>query len=279
MCLASYRVHSIYVLRLFNDPIAILFAYMSFYALIRKKYTISAILFSFAISIKMNILLFAPAYALIYYENLGLIRSVKYGGLSAITQVLLASPFLLTDPYAYIKRAFNFGRIFLHQWTVNWRFLDEETFTSNAFFKALIIGHLVILLLMFWSRWLNAITMNRISLSVRRDDPILTLFIANLVGIAFCRSLHYQFYIWYYHSLPMLLWATNFSVVIKILILGCIEYSWNEYPSTKFSSLLLHASHLVVIIGLLLRHHQTKTNQSSNDVRTSSKKRHSKKRF
>lgn len=280
MCLASYRIHSIYVLRLFNDPIAVLFAYMSFYALLKKKYTTSAFLFSLAVSIKMNILLFAPAYALIYYENLGLLRSIRYASIALATQILLASPFLFRDPYAYLKGAFNFSRVFLHQWTINWRFIDEATFTSSSFFKLLLVGHLIVLFLIFWSRWLNAFLMGRNTFSVKRDDPILTLFIANLIGVAFSRSLHYQFYIWYYHSLPMILWATNYSVVVKILILGCIEYSWNGYPSTNFSSLLLHASHIAIIFGLFARHYHKVAPQESiiSSNRLSNKKKHPKRR-
>lgn len=265
MCFTSYRIHSIYVLRLFNDPIAVLFAYASFFAFLRKRYALSAFLFSFAISIKMNILLFAPGYALIFYEELGLIKSIKHAGIALGTQILLALPFLCRDPLGYLQRAFDFGRVFLHQWTVNWRFMDEETFKSREFFKTLLYIHIALLLLIFISRWLTVILKlfnpQRESTFIlwdsRREDPILTLFIANFVGVACSRSLHYQFYVWYYHSLPMILWATRYSVPLKILIMGCIEYSWNEYPSTTFSSLLLHASHLMIIIGLFTSQYKT----------------------
>lgn len=257
MCFTSYRVHSIYVLRLFNDPIAVLFAYSSFYALLRKKHTISALLFSFAIATKMNILLFAPAYALIFYEELGMVKSIKKACIAIALQLFLALPFLCTNPVGYFSRAFDFSRVFLHQWTVNWRFLDEQTFKSPEFFKLLLILHLILLFAVFWSRWLNMITLKRFNIKGWRDDHILTLFIANFIGIACSRSLHYQFYVWYYHSLPIILWATKYSVPLKLLILGCIELAWNEYPSTIFSSLLLHASHLTIIIGLFSRYLKT----------------------
>lgn len=256
MCLTSYRIHSIYILRLFNDPLAVLFAHASFYMLLRKRYSLSAFLFSFGVSIKMNILLYAPAYALIFYEDLGIIKSMKNAGIAAATQLVLATPFLYSDPVGYFKRAFNFGRVFLHQWTVNWRFLDEKTFASQEFFKILLAIHVILLFIMFWSRWLNVL-FNRFSFNVKRDDRILTLFIANFIGVACSRSLHYQFYVWYYHSLPMILWATPYSVVAKILILGCIEFSWNEYPSTVFSSSLLHASHFSILVGLIIRQFRT----------------------
>lgn len=265
MCLTSYRIHSIYVLRLFNDPVAILFAYASFYALLRKRHYLSSFLFSFAIAIKMNILLFAPAFALVFYEDLGLVRSLKNAAVAALTQLVLALPFLITNPIGYYQRAFNFGRVFLHQWTVNWRFLDEETFTSPTFFKILIAVHLILLFLVFWNRWLNVALCKRYTFHGRRDNPVLTLFIANFIGVACSRSLHYQFYVWYYHSLPMILWATRFSIPVKLLILGCIEFAWNEYPSTTFSSLLLHASHLAIIVGLLLRHVKMNKQQASQD--------------
>lgn len=276
MCFTSYRIHSIYVLRLFNDPVAILAAYMSFYLLLKKHHCLSAVMFSFAISIKMNILLFAPAYALIYYEDLGFLRSAKYGLVALLTQLSLAVPFIYTNPMGYLNRAFDFGRVFLYEWTVNWKIVDEDTFRSSQFHKLLLGLHVLILFLIFFTRWLNVILPKRISFTHRRDDPIVTLFITNFIGMAFSRSLHYQFYVWYYHSLPLILWTTNYSVVFKMLLLGLIEFSWNQFPANKFSSLLLHSSHFVILIGLFIRNYYKQTNQIEGSQRVSKnkKKRH-----
>lgn len=273
MCFTSYRIHSIYVLRLFNDPVAILAAYASFYLFLKKQHCLSAIMFSFAISIKMNILLFAPAYALIYYEDLGLLRSVKYGLVALVTQLTMAAPFIFANPMGYLNRAFDFGRVFLYKWSVNWKIIDEETFKSPQFFKLLIGLHVILLFLIFFTRWLNVILPKRFSFTHRRDDPILTLFITNFIGMAFSRSLHYQFYVWYYHSLPLILWATNYSVVVKMLLLGLIEYSWNQYPANKFSSFLLHSSHFVILIGLFTRNYFKPTSQQKEETITSKKKK------
>ena len=43
----------------------------------------------------------------------------------------------------------------------------------------------------------------------------LILFTANFIGVCFSRSLHYQFYVWYFHSLPLLLWFTPYEPKTK----------------------------------------------------------------
>jgi alpha-1,3-mannosyltransferase len=59
LCL-SRRLHSIFVLRLFNDCWAMGVAYLATWALQKKKFPLSIFLFSLAVSVKMNVLLFAP---------------------------------------------------------------------------------------------------------------------------------------------------------------------------------------------------------------------------
>lgn len=56
----SKRMHSIYVLRLFNDCWTMLFAYGALYLLMSRRVAASIAAFSVAVSTKMNVLLFAP---------------------------------------------------------------------------------------------------------------------------------------------------------------------------------------------------------------------------
>lgn len=66
-------------------------------------------------------------------------------------QVVLAWPFLSTFPAEYVGRAFELSRVFLHTWTVNWKFLPEPLFQSRELALGLLSAH-VALLAAFWAR-------------------------------------------------------------------------------------------------------------------------------
>ncbi|GAB1300116.1 Dol-P-Man:Man(5)GlcNAc(2)-PP-Dol alpha-1,3-mannosyltransferase [Apodemus speciosus] len=299
MCCASYRVHSIFVLRLFNDPVAMALLFLSINLFLARRWGWGCCCFrcldrgtSLAVSVKMNVLLFAPGLLFLLLTQFGfrgalpklaicaalqgsgrgesgeaflvLLVEVKelprlpshraplsddpegWGDpkelcwLHTHPQVVLGLPFLLENPIGYLSRSFDLGRQFLFQWTVNWRFLPEAIFLHRVFHLALLAAHLSLLLLFALCRWHRIVSI---------------LFTSNFIGICFSRSLHYQFYVWYFHTLPYLLWAMParwLTHLLRLLVLGLIELSWNTYPSTPFSSAALHLCHAVILLQLWL---------------------------
>ncbi|XP_065560597.1 lethal(2)neighbour of tid protein 2-like isoform X2 [Artemia franciscana] len=220
MSVTSYRVHSIFVLRLFNDPMAVCLFFVSLNLFLDNRWSLGSLFYSLAVSVKMNILLFAPALLLAYLATQGILGTVRQLSICALVQIVLALPFLLTDPVSYIKNSFNFGRVFYHKWTVNWRFIPEETFVDKYFHIGLLVLHLCVLLLFvkYWWRCLTSYAkLRKTGISVSSQLLILPLFCANFIGMAFSRSLHYQFYVWYFYTLPYLVWTTPFSAKIKSL--------------------------------------------------------------
>lgn len=260
LTLASYRIHSIYALRLFNDPLAMLFLYAAINLFISHRWYLGSLLFSLAVSIKMNILLFAPGLLLLLLE-ISLKHTAICLFICAATQALIGYPFLSTYPVAYLKNSFNLGRIFLFKWTVNWRFLPENIFTNQYFHLALLSLHLLILIIYYRSRIYSLYTIyrkapgrkNKLNDSINYLRKVVcTLFVSNFIGICFSRSLHYQFYVWYYHQLPFLFYLTGIeNSFIWIIGIGALEYCWNVYPSTIVSSSVLHFVHLVLLILIL----------------------------
>lgn len=268
MCCTSYRIHSIFVLRLFNDPIAMILLFSSLNAFLDDHWYLGSILYSLAVSVKMNILLFAPALLSAYLCILGISKTVIHLSICAVVQALLGLPFLIENPISYIKGAFNLGRIFEFKWTVNWRFLSEEIFVNPYFHVSLLLLHLFILAICVpnWMVYLRSYAKlkemekylkpklqkkENVDMSTMSQLFIFPLFMANFIGVACSRSLHYQFYIWYYHTLPYLAWCTSYKTATKLSILGIIELCWNTYPSTIYSSFALHACHIILLYDLI----------------------------
>jgi len=44
-----------------------------------------------------------------------------------------------------------------------------------------------------------------------------TLFVSNFIGMCFSRSLHYQFYVWYFHTLHYLVWLVDMPVIYRLV--------------------------------------------------------------
>ena len=70
-----------------------------------------------------------------------------------MTQVVLGAPFLFSSPVSYLRGAFDFGRQFLYQWTVNWRCLPEWLFLHRGFHAVLLTGHIGLLAVFTVLRW------------------------------------------------------------------------------------------------------------------------------
>ncbi|XP_052319969.1 dol-P-Man:Man(5)GlcNAc(2)-PP-Dol alpha-1,3-mannosyltransferase [Oncorhynchus keta] len=264
VCCASYRIHSIFVLRLFNDPVAMMMLFGAVNLFLDGRWTLGCGLYSLAVSVKMNVLLFAPGLLFLLLSEFGLMRTIPKLSLCAAIQLLLGLPFLMENPIGYMTRAFDLGRQFMFTWTVNWRFLPEWLFLSRYFHLVLLAAHLLALLLFALRRWkrpeesiveLLKEPGKRVLLAQKltSDQMVLILFTSNFIGMCFSRSLHYQFYVWYFHTLPFLLWSggvKKLAHLLRVLILGLVELSWNTYPSTIYSSAALHLCHLIMLLSL-----------------------------
>lgn len=260
----SKRLHSIYVLRLFNDCWAALISTGAIHAFQKRRWSIGCILLGLALSIKMNVMLYLPALGLTLLLNTGIIPSIFYLALTLAAVLIPSIPFLTTHPKSYLINSFNLGRQFLYKWTVNWRFVPEPTFLGSSFAKGLLVCHVVLLGMFGLGAWCKKqggpwAVLKRAAgrpfrgaaISGVSQDYIATVFFtANLIGVLCARSLHYQFYSWYATQLPLLAWRTKYPIVIRVAILAAIEYAWNVYPSTNLSSAVLLTAHILLVVGI-----------------------------
>ncbi|KIJ16878.1 glycosyltransferase family 58 protein [Paxillus involutus ATCC 200175] len=260
----SKRLHSIFVLRLFNDCWSLVFVQAATLAFQNASDDLGILLFSLALSVKMSALLYIPGLLVILFQRHGLMGTLRHSLVLACTQVLLARSFLVENTPAYLQNAFDLSRVFLYKWTVNWRFVDEQTFLSPSWAKGLLIGHATVLVAFGLFRWCRsgggvASILSRgfrrpmlpAALSPVSPDYVATvLMTSNLIGILFARSLHYQFYSWYFQHLPLLAQRTKYPFLLQLVIILGTEYAWNVFPSTALSSGILLVANASLVLGI-----------------------------
>jgi alpha-1,3-mannosyltransferase len=257
----SRRIHSLFVLRLFNDCFAMFFLYIAIYLFIANRWGLGCFFYSIGVSIKMNVLLFAPALLTLLLFRFTFDKVVRHLIICAMVQWILALPFMTTFPISYLHRSFELGRQFMYKWTTNWKMVPEETFLSKPFALGLLFVHISILLFLAFFKWIPALKSDLQNWKGLRGGNISgdliakVLFSANFVGVACARSLHYQFYVWYFHSVPLLLFSCRKSLgtffVLPIVLILALEVCWNVYPATPFTSSLMLSIHVLTSICIL----------------------------
>lgn len=92
LLLLSKRLHSIYMLRLFNDPFSILLLFLCIYFYQRRLWTLGSVCYSLSIGIKMNTLLALPAIGAILLQSVGRDKALRQAFIMAQIQVTSSLP-------------------------------------------------------------------------------------------------------------------------------------------------------------------------------------------
>lgn len=131
---------------------------------------------------------------------------------------------------------------------------------SKSVAVTLLFLHLALLCVFAVRKWkylfLERKTSTHSPAPLHPNTIVTCLFCCNFIGVVFARSLHYQFYSWYFHQLPFLLYAARDTLPLYfgVPLLIIIEIIWNIFPSTPLSSLSLQFAHLILLLSLLFSH-------------------------
>ncbi|KAI1327476.1 glycosyltransferase family 58 protein [Xylariaceae sp. FL0255] len=257
LLILSKRLHSIFVLRCFNDCFAVFFLWLSIYLFQKRTWTVGSFAYTWGLGIKMSLLLVLPAIGVILLLGRGFAVSISMAIIIAQVQFILAVPFLRENAQGYLSRAFELSRQFFFKWTVNWRFIGEETFLSRPFALGLLGMHVLVLTWFITNKWLKptgkplpkiltslltltspftSVEEQHIAAQVTPEYVMTTILSANVIGLLFARSLHYQFYSYLAWSTPYLLWRSGAHPVFQYGLWALQEWAWNVFPSTNVSS-------------------------------------------
>jgi alpha-1,3-mannosyltransferase len=267
----SKRLHSIFLLRLFNDSWATLGLWAAIYLMQQRKFQAGALAWGLGLGVKMTLLLAVPAVGIILIQAVGTTNAILAGLYVLGVHILMATPFFVhgTDS-SYVTRSFDFGRQFLYKWTVNWKLVDEETFLSGEFAISLLIVHVALLLLFVQTKWIKPSSSSLIDFARkytggvkvaemrvigRKISPTFvtdTMLSSMVIGLLCARSLHYQFFSYLGWATPYLLWRTGGNPVLVLSMWAMQEYAWLVYPSTSASSTIVVAQLAVQVMSALI---------------------------
>jgi alpha-1,3-mannosyltransferase len=135
--------------------------------------------------------------------------------------------------------------------------LPEDIFLSKPLAATLLLMHIGFLIALA-IRWIRATcqqTRRAIFLGKRLDSHyiVYTMLVSNFIGIAFARTLHYQFYCWYFHALPYILWAgdgNRLPNALCVVVLLGVESSFLTFPATPLSSAVLQSCHMLILLQI-----------------------------
>jgi len=254
----SKRLHSIFLLRLFNDCWATFFFWLSVYGATRKRWSVMVISWTLALGVKMTMLLPLPALGVILVQGAGTERAVAWGIVSGIMTLGSATPFMgREETPIYIRQAFDLGRQFMYKWTVNWRFIPEDIFLSKQFAYTLLAAHVSVLLASLHYKWVRPSSsgllhfvkkhLNYTTIEEAEQDEITkrmtpqfvmdALLGSIVLGMLCARSLHYQFYSYLGWATPYIMWRSGAHPVRVVGAWVLQELAWLIYPQTEWGSI------------------------------------------
>jgi alpha-1,3-mannosyltransferase len=99
----------------------------------------------------MNVILYAPP--LLLFDDEGNEYKGSTFCLVCCSISLVSIWISISYPFEYISKSFDLGRVFIHFWSVNVKFVPELVFTSKLFSIALRATHLLLLFFFAQKRW------------------------------------------------------------------------------------------------------------------------------
>ena len=284
--LKGRRARHVFALGLFNDAAAATVVALALLLLSRRRWLGGCLLYSFAVAIKMNNLLYAPGLAVLLLHYTGWRRTAGYIAACAAVQVGLGAPFLMRFPVEYVAGAFNLGRQFEQRWSVNFVFLPENVFLSKALAAGLLLATLACLAAMratvcalarkqelsetpangalvrpgrsasspFSGPAIVAAPPNGVPQAaadrIVEQHVLLVMAASNIVGVVLARSIHFQFFVWYWHAVLLHAVTSRVPGVFWPVWGYFFMRFWEFHPPTELSSAVVCTCHALLLLSM-----------------------------
>jgi alpha-1,3-mannosyltransferase len=95
MLILSKRMHSIFVLRLFNDCFAVFFFFVAIYCYQKRWWVVGCTIYSIGLGVKMSLLLALPSVGIVLLQAIGARDAIGHASLIGLIQVCFSDIVLM----------------------------------------------------------------------------------------------------------------------------------------------------------------------------------------
>ena len=277
LVIAKQLKRAIIILRT-NDSFSMIPLYLCLYFLInnqKKRLYYATLWYVLALSSKANVLLFLPGLLYIFTKIKGPLFALIQLLIIILSQLIIGLPFIIVNATNYFSKSFDFSRIFEHSNSMNWSLVPEVIFYDPLFHKILFAAHLILLLVFLLFKWeklsfkifkdlrLNEWSFQMKTIPLNKVFVVRVMFISNFIGILCFRSLHFQFLIWFYGSLPFLIWSTKLNDVLKVVLILSYEISWRKMRN--YESIIFFSVGLLILLGIFFNDEKSDKEDLENE--------------
>ncbi|EGC34695.1 hypothetical protein DICPUDRAFT_153070 [Dictyostelium purpureum] len=273
----SNRLHLYNVRIVINDFPSTFLIHIAILLFISKRFKLFSIIYSLTVSLKLHTIFYSPAILFIFFNSLTLNETIYYLSIMAIIQILLGLPFLLVNPVAYISNAYDLSRTLLWEKTRNFKFVGRILYDMKLFNLLLILA-LVLTIIVFIMKYQNIINQlkklenikivkklkvndiknfkyyDSVSMELIMNRIFTLSFISiNFFAIVWARGLYTPFMCWYFYTLPIILYFSEFSNTFIILYWISHEVLYRAFKDLyfeMFATWLFFNINLSIIIRL-----------------------------
>lgn len=214
--------------KIFNDVYVVLFTVIAIYLFQKQQVFLACISVSLALGFKANAMIYFPAVLFLASKARGVWIGCIYVAMIFALQIVYAYPFLEEYGHEYLSRSYNFGRCYGHGHNFFWKFLHPVIIGTEAFNFTLLAIQLGLLLYFLFGRWISfkesfrlmGVWPLKLFPKYAPQDPYYVaevFFLCNFIGMVCARGVFFQYMLWFWFSLPFLLWSgpmklSDFSV-------------------------------------------------------------------
>jgi alpha-1,3-mannosyltransferase len=213
-----------------------------------KSHLAASCLYSFVLANKLNFVFYGPGLAASYLLLGGFRYMMVHGVVVGSVQVILGLPFLVADPSAYLRWAYDVRRELLWEKTRNMKFVGREIYESPWFGVVLMLV-MAIFLVFYFGRLFWVYLVRR-----RRVTPVVIVHafaFGNFVCVALARGLYTPFMCWYFYLFPAVCLMAGMPASYTLAFFVAHEYLFRFFPHSLTYEMTATWVYLLVNIFVL----------------------------